>query len=427
MGHKEIEEYLGAIDFSMVTDVAVLDNIYKEIAGSESELACSVYANNSMERLVMMSSPEQLLGLLDRIGPKVVYKKLGSRIIEAVYKRLFECMYIRNEKFDLERAVKNVEPGLYINCRNATHVLRRVMMLLSAKDIKGTRIEKYKCEGGKSGTEILRKYKEELLKELPKLEDTDAFGTLAVYAQVTRSQSFLSSILSADCTPENIKKRSYAYEIFASVANRENLDLIFARIRRHIMELALGDSTNYMFQTFIRNFRRPDRVFKRIDFEKFDRSSNVLLALLESLQARRCYREVDVLMEKVYKPETSIFSEFLLGRDEGLDSKYVNAIVNFMALPGRHGRSTREDFCRYFKPSWLGSRSGRTLVCGYAASCDTLSNKNAFFDKNIDLFWQCSKWKEGRSFARLLTDNTTGHARKKAFEMLSSARCAKGV
>lgn len=443
MKNREMAEYLNSIDFALVTDGAALANIYREIGDSGASLATDPYTATSLERLVMLTDAELLVRFLRTLGPRVVYKKLGSRIVESALRRLFECMYIRGERFSLQEVIEPIDCGACINCRNATHVLRQAIMLLAARRVDKLRTERYRVldldgtAGGVPGSlpdtehlnnteyarQTLQKYKRVLSECLGRITENDAFITLAVFLQVTKSQSLVARLIETDCSAENIKKRGHVYEAVAAIANKKNLDAIYGRIKGSVMALSTDCRSCYFMQAFARSFSQPRRLYRRMIFGRFERNSNVVLALLESLQRSRDYAEVDSLVRSFYRAENGLFEELLLGKDEGLDTKYVAAVVGFMAMPSRFGYGVNEDFVRLFSPGWLASKSGKALVAGFAGGNSPSQHKIDFFDRNIDLFWGCTKWRSGgKAFMKNVAEFTTGHPRKKAFEILRRFR-----
>lgn len=429
---KEIESYINSIDFSLITDDTALSNVYEEIGDCGSQLARSPFAATNLERLVLMTGADLLVPFLKSLGAKTVYKKLGSRIVESIYRRLFECMYVRGEYFRLEEAVGAIDCGACLGSRDATHVLRQVIMLVSGKRVDGLNVEKYQIIDSGRGEavaaavpnseyskKLLSEYKAVFMEAVQDMAIDDSYITLLVFLQCTRSQSLLSRFVTKDCEPCNIKKRGYVYEAIPPIANKPNLSLIFDRVGKNIMDLSLNEQSSYFMASFIRFYNEPTRVYKRLVFSRFEKNSSIVLSLLEALQRNKDYQEVAVLVKSFYEMGESLFAGMLLGRDEGLDTKYVGAVVNFMGMPAKHNFRVNEDFIRLFSQGWLSCRAGKRLVAGFAAGSSPSKTKADFFNKNIDLFWDCIKWKkEGRTFIKNVTEYTTGHPRKKAFEIL---------
>lgn len=425
--HKEMEKYINAIDFSLVKDDFVLSNIYKEIGDCGNYLATSPYASTNLERLIMMSSAMHLVPFLKSLGCKVVYKKLGSRIVESIFRRLFECMYIKGEYFALEDAVGMVECAYCICNKDATHALREVIMLLSGRRVDKMYVQKYKMvekeEGDASNAgyseKMLGIYKAAFMESVKDIEEDDAHITLLIFLQCTKSQSLLYKYLRRDCRPGHVTKRGYVYEALPTLANKTNLALIYERIKHKIMYLSLADASSYFMAAFARNFREPVKIYRRLRLEDFESNSNVILGLLEALQRSMKYEEIDNLVRNFYDAGDSVFDKLMLGKDNGLDTKYADAIVGFMSMPEASNYGVAADFIRHFKPAWLSTKTGKKLLIGFVSGSSSSDVKEEFLNRNIDLLWNCTKWKkDGRSFIRKVTEFTTGHARKKAFEIL---------
>lgn len=428
MKDREIEEYINSIDLSQITDETVLSNVYAEIGTSGAHLATSPFAATNLERLVMMTGADLLVPFMRSLGPKVIYKKLGSRIVESICRRLFECMYVRGEYFSLEEAVGDIDCEACLRSRDATHALRQAIMLVSGRRADGMNIEKYKIiekdghgsQNAEYSRRLLGEYKTVFGNAVESAAmDDDSYATLLIFLQCTKSQSLIAGFIAKDCEPDNIKKRGHVYEAIPPIANRANLSLIFDRIKKSLMALSLCERSSYFVASFARAYNKPAQVYRRLIFENLDKNSNIVLGLLESLQRNKDYEEVAALVRSFYEMDGALFAGMLLGRDEGLDTKYVGAIVNFMGMPARYSFRVNEDFVRLFVPGWLSSKAGKRLIIGFAAGNSPSGMKGEFFDRNIDLLWDCVKWKgEARGFIRNVTEYTTGHPRKKAFEIL---------
>lgn len=433
MSNRILEEYLNSIDYNMITDKDILSNIYKEIGDKGNELAVNQYTNTNLEKLVLISNAEELVKFFKSLDTDLVYKKLGSRIVESILTRLFECMYIHGEYFSFEEVAEKIVPEDCINSRNATHVLRRLFMLLSAKRIEKIEVTKFSIvelenskdqslkSNIKSNSEYakfkLEEYKKIVSRCIHKLDEADAFTTAVVLVQCLKSQSLISLLIDEYCGFEHIKMNGYSYEAIASVANRGNLERIFSKIKNSLMDLCNCDVTSYFMRMFITKYRNPKAVYEIIDLEQFNPDSNIILSLLESLQVAREYETVDKLIEDFYKVE-NIFKEFLLSRYDTLDTKFIATVVNFMKMPEKHNYGVNQDFVEYFQKEWLKTKAGRSLIIGFVSGSSTTDEKTAFLNKNIDLLWSCVKWKDSKNFMKLVTEYTTGHSRKKAFEIL---------
>lgn len=439
---QNLVSYLNSIDFSLVGDEAVIENIYKEIHPAITNLFKDPFASTSLEKLISLSSPAQLIGLLNSLEKNTVHKKLGSRIVEKVYERLFECMYKEECSVCLKDAlcIFSHRDSLRssIVCHNATFVVRKVLMLLSGKRIDKLSVQKYKkhtLDNERFSREMLEEIKvifKELLAKISTQDcssfySADFFNTLGVFLQVTKSQSLIECLIQNDC---DIQSKGFLYEIIPTVSNKKNLRLIYSKIKGKCKDLALAEKSSYFMQSFLRHSLFGREVYEELSkdgFEGFDSNSNIILALAESLQKCQEYELVNDLLSRFYKPSDSLFEELLLSKYGSLDSKFVNVVTNFMQLPRRKGYehfySVNEDFTRLFKREWIRSKSGIALLLGFVKGSSDPETKGRFLERNIDLLWKCVKWREGKEFARTVCDLTKGHARKKAFEILKRIDC----
>lgn len=447
MRDQEIVSYLNSIDFSLAAGNSVISNIYREIMPFSSSLATDPFASASLEKLIFLSNPSHLIHFLRSLNNKVIYKKLGSRIVECVFKRLFECLYVNGELFYLQDALDFVNPGDCITCHNATHVLRQGLMLLSGKRIDKLNVQKHRIPNVPNSAEDatcgpstmqgsnaasrednasyskrkLQEYKDILKDKMRLLESNDSFTTLGMFLQIVKSQSMIAQLIESDCNVENIKSRSFLYEIIPTIANSRNLELLYSKISDGVMDLCLNERSSYFMQSFLKHAGFGSRMLDHIRLDEFDTQSNIVLSLLESLLKVRDYDGVERLVRDFYRVRKSLFREFLLERHEGIDTKFVGAVVAFMAMPKKHSFGVNEDFLQCFRRDWLKTKAGISLVKGFADGAAELHVKADFFNRNIDLFWESCRWKEGKSFVRKIIAYTSSHSRKKAYEMLG--RC----
>lgn len=506
MKDKDLVSYLNSIDFSLINNSQVLNNVYKEILPNISELSKDPFASTSLEKLIGLSDSSNLLNLLSKVNKNVIHKKLGSRIIESVYKRLFDCLYKENEFFLLESAIEFLNISECLDCHNATFVVRQALMLLSGKRIEKLEITKYKIpdtenkndsanpngsslqnpdvQSSKSVTNQLNNVNEKnqqsntsysqqklseikdiFIKKLPSFDSNDQFNTLGTFIQVTKSQSLIELFLERDCSFENIVKKGFLYELIPTVASKKNLALIFYRIENCIMDLALNEKSSYFIQSFLRNSCYGKEICRSLNFEEFDCDSNVIIALLESLQLNYMKNTVKItknknnlddsngnvditnmkstnqlldksslknltelpliklIISEFYKlKDDTIFETLLLEKYGSLDSKYIKVVSNFMLMPSEFSYNCNLDFLRFFSKSWIKSKGGIQLIEAFAAGSCERSKKMKFFNENIDLFRECFKWKNSKEFITRLCDLTNGHSRKKAFEILKKLK-----
>lgn len=444
MRNQEIVSYLNSIDFSMMKDEEVVSNVYTEIMPYAIQLSTDPFASSSMEKLINLSKPKNLLELLKMLGKSTIYKKLGSRIVECIFKQLFECMYIRNELFSLKQAIDSIDVVECILCPNATHALRYVLMVLSGKKVDKLKITKYKILNikdesenfemkisNKNSTEVedldnktysksrLEVFKQLLSLKLNKIVNTDSFNTLGTFLQITKSQSMIANIIEMDCSVDNIKKRGFFYEILPEISSSRNISAIYEIVKDSLMELSELDSTSYFMQSFIRNYHSPENILSKLEISKFEKDSNIILCLLESMQICKAHTHIEYLILNFYEiQKNDVFRSFLLDKYGSLDSKYVKSIANFMYFPASCNYNVNSDFLKYFQKSWLKTKSGITLICAFAEGSANSNQKSKFFKENIDLFWNAYKWNEGKKFIKNLINHTQGYSRKKAYEML---------
>lgn len=456
---KNIVNYLNLIDFSLVNEPAVVGNVYTEILPFIDELLKDPFASTSLEKLIGLSSSTHLLKLLHSIDKKTPMRKLGSRILEKVYERLFECMFKENESFSFVEALyifceeeelhetREAHEAVEIHetsencsqktretlkavilCHNATFVIRKVLQLLSGKTINRLEIEKYQIasqENKKYGEYIFEQIKKVfrhlLIKEKPEKHSTDVFNTLGLFLQITKSQSLIRWLIDNDC---DIEGKGYLYEIIATAAKKTNLELLHSKIKGKYMSLATEEATSYFVQAFLRHTSFGKEIYEELANEELDSNSNVIVALVESLQKSGEYKLINEILSKYYIIDKQLFETLLLSRYGTIDTKFVEVVVNFMAMEKKRGYEhfykVNEDFVNLFEKMWIRSKAGVSLVMGFVSGCAEPDLKRKFVESSVDLFWKCKKWKEGKTFIKKVCEIARGHPRKKAYEILNS-------
>ncbi|KAM0680348.1 hypothetical protein GINT2_001404 [Glugoides intestinalis] len=426
--YKQLVQYINSIDFSLIDSKYAINNVYSELGESINDLCKDPFVSASLEKLISISSTVQLIKLLEVLERNLIYKKLGSRVIEKIYERLFDCLYKEKDECDslsiMKVAVDFIgDIGTCILCINGTFVFRKALMLLSGKSVEKLQIVKYKVVNREFAKEVFEGAKLSFKEKLEKgifLSNT-FFGTLALFLQITRSQSLAECLINSDVKVENIKERSFLYEVLPMIAGKKMLEKLYSMLKGSFNELSLCEQSSYFMQSFLRNSTFGEAVLEELELEEFDLNSNVILALLESLQKAMCVDKVNLLIQDFYRIEQnkSLFEEFLLERHGTLDSKFVGVVVNFMQMPEKHNFFVNEDFIRLFRREWLSSKAGITLIDGFISGTSSQRTKSRFLENNIDLFWGCTKWKNGKDFIKKVCGMTKGHSRKKAYEILS--------
>lgn len=425
MRNNEVVEYLNSLDFSLLLNEMIVGNVYSEMLPYINELISDPVCSHSLEALIALSNPKQLLKLIKSSNKNLIYKKLGSRIFEKIFKRLFECLFTLKIDFPFSEYFDFLDCKKLIQCSNGTFALRMALMLLSGKDISKKGITKHKIvnESNKIySKKLLDEYKGVLIDMVDSLEKNDSFGTLGIFIQITKSQSLIKEVIKTDMNIENIKKRGYFYEAVCTAANKRNSEEIYNVIKDSVMDLGLADSTSFVISAFLRNSTQGGRFLNKMDLNSFEENSNVIVALLESLQKSNNYLDVENLLKSFYKIESKVFENLLLKKYTSIDSKFVQVIINFMEMNEKNNFNVNADFVRHFQKEWLNNKSGINLITGFLHGSASTFTKEKFLNKHIDSLWSACKWTSGETFFRSVIKYTNGHSRKKAYEMISKCK-----
>lgn len=437
---QSIVKYLNSIDFSLINDEIVIENIYKEILPASTELFKDPFTSESLEKLISLSSPQQLIILMNSVNKNVIFKKLGSRILEKIYERLFESIYKENKTFKFKDAlgIFYINDSYYdqiknsVICHNATFVVRKMLLLISGKSINKLDVEKFKINDenkdfSKEALENIKIIFKDLLKVKNSSYSTDFYNTLGLFLQITKSQSLIECVINQNLTDnieDSIQNNGFLYEIIPTISNKNNMKLLYSKTKGLFKNLALVDKSSYFVQSFLRNSQFGKEIYKEFDnFDDFESNSNIVLAFVESFQKLQEYELVKNLISNYFKIEKSFFEEFLLKKYGSIDTKYVNLIINFMNLPKRKGfevfYNVNKDFLIFFKKDWIKNKSGIKLIIAFIKGFATTEMKSRFIEDNIDLFKVCMTWKEGKDFMKMVCNLTKGHTRKRAYEILN--------
>jgi len=519
---QEIERYLNSLDFGMAADPAVVKNIYTELRGFETELAKSPTSSTSLETLISLSTADLLVAFLAILDKNLIYKKLGSRIIERIFQRLFECVYnvatvneaasnreaaddaqngestapCRGDAQGKEATASNfneisfrevlewIDFGRCLQNENATHVIREAFMLMTGKKInssgsmrcRSSDVIKYKPRVGTNEDGNVKEasdrssYRDGKIKEItkifigkvPSLDQDYEWATITVFLRCALSQSLIREIVEKRLNFSHILEVSFLYEALPEIASRGNREEIYQRIKGDIMKLSLDEKGNYFIQAFLRHGNNANKLLRRMDLSKFDDESNVLVSLIEGLQKEGEYEKVRRIVKARYvatsdgikddsdskdsddngmddgsdsddkrrnnmgrnrndsNRDGGLFKSLLLERYEGIDTKYLGIVLNFMKMPAKYNFRVNEDFVGQFSKAWIQKRAGIELLMGYVEGSDDGENKREFLEQNIDEFWKCRKWREGRRFMNKVKEYVRGYAKKKACEICDS-------
>lgn len=377
-----LKEYVKNIDFDVVDEPEVLDNVYMEIHGHEGELILNTETTYQMERLIRKSSGEQILGLFGRLDVRhLINKKLGSRVIEVVYDVVFDMAYVQKQDIDTLAITEATEEhlGQRILDVNATHVVRKLFQLVSGKRMCKDGVERFTP----TDPSRIHRYKQTVVEVIPRLSREDSFMTVLCYLHCHRSQTVIHEAVMQHfswtrvCEPS----MSYFFEGLARMAGRRSLKHMFEEVKERVMELCRDRYGNYFIgELILRCHDRADHFFDSLDLAEFHRNSNVVMKLVQSLQKAGSHEKISEVMRMfgVEDGEDAIVTNTFGGEEGNFKQKYAPMLCGFMRLPEIHGYGVNRAFRRRFDVGWLRSKGGVELLQGYYEGTDSKASKREF-------------------------------------------------
>lgn len=379
---EDLKEYVKNIDFEIIGDLEVLDNVYEEIHGHENDLILNVSTTYQIENLIRKSNSDQILNFVKRLDiGRLINKKLGSRVLEVIYDVVFDMVHVQKQMLDVEALIVPTEAFLEhrILDTNATHVIRKLFQLVSGKKIYKNKTERFRPMEAWD----VKKYKETILAVIPRLSKEDGFVTLLYYLRCYRSQSVIYEAIQRHfdyvrvCEPT----MSYFFENLVKLASKRGLEYIFEGVKDRVMDLCRDKYANYFVgELILRYHNEAEYFFNALDLSEFEQSSNIVMKLVQSLQKIKSYGNIDKIMKLFYlgDDEDAIISHTFGGVEGNFKQKYAPMLSAFMRFPDKHNYNVNTVFRRRFSINWIRSKGGIELLQGYYEGTDGETSKRQF-------------------------------------------------
>jgi hypothetical protein len=397
---ESLVEYVKNIDFDLVDDPEILNNVYGEIRGNEGRLILSTETTYQMERLIKKSTVPQILQLYGRLDiAHLISRKLGSRVLELILDVLFDRIYIRKERIDLPPLLTPIEEHFKrrILDENATHVMRKLFQLVSGRRIEKSGVSKHAAlDPG-----YIQKYRERMVEAVPSLCREEHFITFLHYLKCYRSQGLMRKVVERHFSCEGVCEpvKSYFFEHLAGMCGKRALRFMFECVKDRVMELCEDRHGNYFMAEFIRRYScEADYFYKAVHLPSLPEHSNVVLKLVLALQENRSYSSVDSIVREYYLRDGEGLLHCTFGGEEGnFRQKYAPMLANLMRAPTEHSHGVGNALKARFKSSWLRSKGGIELVAGYYKGTDSDAEKRSFTRKLHRAVPLLAGKKEGRA------------------------------
>lgn len=133
--------------------------VHRESSGKELKLASSQSCSRYLERIILVSTPEQLLALLEKLSEGLTHlaqHRFGSHVLETLLAESVEYVRVPEKKRDSQdktssafeaciiRAAKELEPniGYLLTDRFGSHVVRSLVLVLSGEPLRDVSMQK---------------------------------------------------------------------------------------------------------------------------------------------------------------------------------------------------------------------------------------------------------------------------------------------
>lgn len=401
---KKIKEYIKNIDFELVDDDVVLENVYEEIKGSEAKLMIDIETSYNIQQLIKKSNVQQIIRMLKNVNIfTVINKKIGSRVFETLFDTLFDLTYkkkidIENveeiRKYLLDPIYKNFEDIL--SNRNGTYVIRKYFCYVFGR--RGDDKKKYKkyFEGYDIKSRILDLIDGDLNKE--------GIITVVSYLKTDYSKTISRKIIEIFLTLENIKNPHYSFifEDIIEIGDRKTVELISKFIEGDFDELVNDKCANYVVSKLIGKIpEKSDVYFSLMDLSTLNINSNIVLRVFENFCRDGKIENVKNLLTNFYQisEDESVFYKLLISSSEGLNTKFIDSVIYLVDLEG-DVLNVNSDLVKYYNNGWLNKKCGIKLIKSFLEGGAPNKTKKQLISK-LNISASLLKKKDGLKISNL--------------------------
>ncbi|WUR03100.1 pumilio 23-like protein [Vairimorpha necatrix] len=381
---ETVKKYFINIDFDIVDNSEVLDNVYKEIKGYEEKLILNLESVPNFELLVQKSNIQQIEKFCKNINIHFLsLKKTGSKFLEVLYTKIHETKDVKNDliyKSAFSPIVDNFKE-IFVD-KNGTHVIRKFFICFHSENLQ-----------------VMNNFKNDIIEILENSISIDVLITIIHYLKIVPSKKVLRVLIRKFFKPEYIFNKLYTY-IFEDIINlidEKSLKLIFETIKPHFKEYMNDKFGVFLILALIKNFpNETEFYFSQCEIGM--KNSNVLLKVTENFCKLKKIEKVQEILTNFYGFKNDIFKNFLLNHTESPDTKYINLVILFMEMDLFY---VNEDFTKYFKAEWAHKKFGLSLLLGFfeGGADDKLKST---FAKELNLSSGLNKKKEGKKIFSLV-------------------------
>lgn len=381
--YEKVKEYLINIDFDMIDDSDLLDNVYREIETYEETLLLDMDVVSNFELLIKKSNISQILTLCKKLNfPKIAIKKTGSKFLEIIFIQIINLNCNKKELKKLKNVVINPINDNFKNIicnKNGTHVIRKYFELLKNKEI-------FQC------------YKTEILKILNEEIEVDILVTIICYLKLSYSRTISRKIIEVYFSSDNCKNKifSYVFEDLINISDKKTIQKMFLILKNCYSELINNNIASFVVIAFIKKYlEQTDFFYENItNFQNM----NVILGILENYVKLKNYKKVNEIFKNFYGVEDDVFKFFLLSRTDTPDTKFINLICLLMDVDKY---DVNKDFCEYFEKEWIHKKYGLCLMKAFLEGQASKKLKIGFA-KKFNFSRSLSTKKDGKKILSLI-------------------------
>ncbi|KAF9761490.1 hypothetical protein NGRA_2607 [Nosema granulosis] len=401
---NKIKDYIKNIDFELVDDDIVLNNVYKEIHGSEERLLVDIETSYNMEQLIKKSNIEQIMGMLTKVDIiKVINKKIGSRVFETVFSTLFILTHRRKiELKDIKNVEKTLVEPVYENLgeiivnRNGTYVLRKYFEYIYGRNANEKTKHKRLFENIDIKSKLLAIINEDLNKE--------ALITIVGLLKIDYSKRIAREIVAKYLNLENIRNPHYSFvfEDIIEIGDKKTLRGISKFIQANFGELVSDKCANYVVSKLISKLpEKTDVFYSLIDLQSLNINSNIMVRILENFSRGADVGKVGEVLKDFYhiSEEDGVFFKLLIDSSEGLNTKFIDTVRFLMDIEG-DVFNINSDFVKHYDGSWLNKKCGIKLVKSFLEGGATNKTKKMLISK-LNISASLLKKKDGVKISNL--------------------------
>lgn len=370
METKEILDYFKNIEITNIQDPLIIKNIFTEIKPAIEQIILHNTLSIKLENFLNDDLKKELLFTIDF---DIIYKKLGSRVIEKIINEIEFDEKTKNYLLDK----LNTNFMKYFLDQNATFIIRILVKKLN-----------YQVDADLIITNL-----RSILKN-----DYSLITLQEILPDINNKQKIIAKIL---FPIEDLKtKRSYFYQKIIDFSDKTNLKNIYNMVKNDILELANDKYGNYVVQELIKKDSKNIKTYYEI-VKANTLPRNIVYNMIMKLLTKKEEKRACKLIKKHFQAEPDIFKSILF-YDDSLNYKYVKIIEKLFFVKEKYSFDVKKLFFKYFKDDWLDNSNGFFLIKAFFEGNANKKEKSTFYKK---IKSKLEKHKKGAELIKIINKN----------------------